>query len=115
MGSNDEGGLSTLEYHLLLAVAGAPLHGYAIRDAIEHESRGALRPRAGTLYRVIARLAHADLMAETGAPDDASPHPGRARRYYELTPRGRTALADETERLKLATALAVRRLGVGRP
>ena len=31
---NDGNGLSTLEYHVLLALASGPLHGYAIKDAV---------------------------------------------------------------------------------
>jgi DNA-binding PadR family transcriptional regulator len=110
-----DGGLSPLEYHVLLAVAVGPLHGYAIRDAVEDDSRGAMRPRAGSLYRVIARLMTAGFVAETDEPADAGPHPGRPRRYYALSADGRAALADETRRLKVAASLAEDRLGVGRP
>jgi DNA-binding PadR family transcriptional regulator len=109
-----EGGLSSLEYHVLLAVAEGPLHGYAIRDAVEAESQGVLTPRAGSLYRVIARLTTAGLVVEKDADPSAEPHPGRPRRYYELAARGRSALADETARLKAATALADDRLRVRR-
>ena len=113
MTSNAESGPSTLEYHVLLAIADGPLHGYAIRDAVEHEARGALSPRAGTLYRVIARLMADGLVAETESPaGDEAPHPGRARRYYELTGTGRQALVAETRRLEAVAALAAQRLGV---
>jgi DNA-binding PadR family transcriptional regulator len=105
--------LSTLEYHVLLALAGAPLHGYAIKDAVASESDGALTPRAGTLYRVIARLMTVGLVVETEAEDE-SPHPGLARRYYALTRAGRAALAAEARRLKQAAAMAEKRLGVAR-
>lgn len=112
MSSSAERGLSPLEYHILLAVADRPLHGYAIRDAVEREARGALTPRAGTLYRVIARLLTAGLVAETEVPDDDGPHPGRERRYYELSMEGRHVLASEARRLEVVSALARRRLGV---
>jgi DNA-binding PadR family transcriptional regulator len=112
MSFNPEGGLSRLEYHVLLAMADAPAHGYAIRDAVEREARGALAPRAGTLYRVIARLLAAGLVAETEAADEGGPHPGRARRYYELSELGRRVLAEEARRLKAVAALAEDRLGV---
>ncbi|MEK9502682.1 PadR family transcriptional regulator [Gaopeijia maritima] len=102
--------LSGLEYHLLLAVARGPLHGYAIRDAVEHDSEGALSPRAGSLYRVIARLTSAGWLRETEGPDEG-PHPGRERRYYGLTPQGREVLRDEAARWRGAVALAERRLG----
>ena len=113
MASNDDIGLSALEYHVLLAVADRPLYGYAIRDAVEEESAGALSPRAGTLYRVIARLVSSDWMAETDPPDGAEPHPGRPRRYYALTAEGRALLAEEARRLRTAAALAEERLSAG--
>ena len=109
-----DGGLTSPEYHVLLAIAEGPLHGYAIRDAVEADSRGVLTPRAGSLYRVIARLTTAGSLVETDAPPAAEPHPGRPRRYYELTADGRATLADETARLKAATTLAADRLRVRR-
>jgi len=104
---------SLLDYHVLLALACRPMHGYAVRDAVEEESDGALAPRAGSLYRVLARLMVAGLVVETDAPDDAEGlrHPGRARRYYELTREGRAALASGARRLEAASALALERLG----
>ena len=102
--------MSTLEYHVLLAMAHGPLYGYAIKQAVEAESAGTLTPRAGSLYRVIARLIASGLVREA-APRDGTPHPGLARRYYALTPAGRSALAAEANRLKGAAALALKRLG----
>jgi PadR family transcriptional regulator PadR len=102
---------STLEYHVLLALAGGPLYGYAIKDAVADESSGTLTPRAGSLYRVIARLMTSGLVAESEATD-STPHPGHPRKYYDLTARGRGALAVETSRLKHAAAMAEKRLRV---
>ena len=107
-----EDGLSTLEYHVLLALANGPLHGYAIRAAVERESERTLRPRPGTLYRVIARLMSAGFTTEADGPCDELPHPGRERRYYELSSEGRGALAAEARRLREAAVLAQTRLGV---
>lgn len=105
-----DGGISTLEYHVLLAMAAGPLYGYAIKEAVEEESDGAVTPRAGSLYRVIARLMSWGLVREATAKGDVEPHPGRARKYYALTPEGREALGEEARRLKAAAALAERRL-----
>lgn len=104
--------MSNLEYHVLLALASGPLYGYAIRDAVAAESSGTLTPRAGSLYRVLARLMSAGLVKEVDAAGNLPPHPGLARRYYALTPAARGALLAETRRLKRATAMAERRLGV---
>ncbi len=103
--------MSPLDYHLLLALASGPLHGYAIAERVAAESGGTLHPRAGSLYRVIARLVTLELVAESEGEEKVA-HPGLARRYYTLTAHGRHALADETRRLKSATAVAEKRLGL---
>jgi PadR family transcriptional regulator, regulatory protein PadR len=110
MSEDTAGGLSTLEYHVLLALATGPLHGYALKDAVAEESSGTLTPRAGSLYRVIARLLTSDLVVETEPEDEPAPHPGLARKYYALTRGGRAALAAEARRLKATAAVAERRL-----
>lgn len=103
--------MSSLEYHVLLALAGGARYGYAIKDAVLEESSGTLTPRAGSLYRVLARLMTSGLVTESKPTvADAEPHPGHARRYYALTAKGRTALAAEASRLKTAAAMAERRL-----
>lgn len=110
MGESELGGMSTLDYHVLLALVEGPRYGYAVKDAVESESSGTLRPRAGSLYRVLARLMTAGLVAGTVPPESPSPHPGRARKYYGLTEAGRRALAAEARRLRGAAALAEERL-----
>ncbi len=114
MPSNDAGGMSTFEYHVLLALASGPLHGYAIKDAVAEESSGTLTPRAGSMYRVIARLMTSGFVIETESAEGQAPHPGLARKYYALTARGRAALAAEARRLKGAAAVAEKRLGIAR-
>jgi DNA-binding PadR family transcriptional regulator len=103
--------MSSLEYHVLLALSSESRHGYALKDAVAADSCGRETPRAGTLYRVIARLITAGLVRETEPDGRRRPHPGLERRYYGLTASGRRALADETSRLKSTAALADERLG----
>ena len=109
--------LSILDYHVLLAMADGPLYGYAIKKAVERDSAGMIAPRAGSLYRVLGRLMTYGLVREAEPFEASDPHPGRARKYYELTPEGQVALADEARRLRGAAALAEERLGAvkGRP
>ena len=105
--------LSHLEFHVLLALARGALYGYAICQAVESESGGAVAPNAGSLYRVIARLLGHGLVEE--APDpagEAVPHPGRTRRYYALTPEGSNVMRAEVARLRRTTELAERRMGL---
>ena len=63
--------MSDLEYHVLLALAAGPLHGYAVKQRVEVESDGSLTPQPGSLYRVLARLMTVGLRRRDG--------PGRAR------------------------------------
>lgn len=106
-------GMSLLEYHVLLALASAPLHGYAIKDVVAAESAGTLMPRAGSLYRVIARLMTVGFVKDTELANSPA-HPGLARKYYALTPSGRAALAAEARRQKQTATMAEKRLGIAR-
>ena len=104
--------MSNLDYHILLALTGGPLHGYAIKAAVAADSLGAVDPLAGTLYRVIARLITTGYLKETTPPaGERDAHPGLERRYYVVTPPGRRALAAEAARMKRAAAEAEKRLG----
>src|SRR4051812_12759576 len=105
--------ISLLEYHVLLALAEDTSHGFAIAEQVAADSGGALRPRAGSLYRVIARLMGEGWVVETRAEKEA-PHPGLPRRYYALTAVGRRTLAAEAQQLRHVAAVAVKRLGVSR-
>ena len=101
---------SSLEYHVLLALAGRVLYGYAIKEAVAAESGGALQPRAGSLYRVLARLMVRGFVHEVTPDAPAEAHPGLERKYYALTPEGRAALRAEAARQRDAARLAARRL-----
>jgi DNA-binding PadR family transcriptional regulator len=107
-------GMSPLEYHVLLALVSAPLHGYAIKDVVADESDGTLAPRAGSLYRVLARLMSVGYVTDARPKSAPELHPGLARKYYALTSAGRAALAAEARRLKQAATMAEKRLGVAR-
>lgn len=98
---------------MLLALASGALHGYAIAERVAAESGATLRPRAGSLYRVIARLISEGLVAESEAEAEVA-HPGLTRRYYALTGAGRRVLAEEARRLKQVAAVAEKRLGLAR-
>ncbi len=109
--------MSTLEYHVLLALASGPLYGFAVTEAVAADSHGTLTPRPGSLYRVIARLMSTKLVVEAVPNEAPPPHPGHARRYYTLTAAGRRALSAEARRVRATASVAERRLGVsgGRP
>ena len=106
--------MSTLElspqvFHILLALADGPAHGYAIMQAVEVETDGAIRLGPGTLYGAIRRL-RADGLIEETAGDG-----GVARRCYRLTRRGRGVMQREARRLeRLVESARARHLLPGR-
>lgn len=107
-GSGDA--LSPIDFHVLLVLARNDLYGYAILKAVETESRGAVRPEIGSLYRVLGRLMTEGLVEEVPPPGDAPDvHRGRPRRYYRLTVAGRSALEADARRLEGALELARKR------
>ncbi|GAB2753349.1 helix-turn-helix transcriptional regulator [Amycolatopsis magusensis] len=76
---------------LLLAVLdGRKLHGYAIIEALQARSGGALDLPTGTVYPALRRLERAGFLASEW--DVVS---GRKRRTYRLTRAGQKALAAE--------------------
>jgi DNA-binding PadR family transcriptional regulator len=104
--------LNTLEYYVLLALADRALYGYALKQAVAAESEGAVTPRAGSLYRVLARMMTRGFVQEIEGRNGDEPHPGLDRKYYALTPDGRDTLRSAAGRLRGAAALAEQRLGL---
>jgi DNA-binding PadR family transcriptional regulator len=101
--------LSPTDFHVLLVLAREDLYGYAILKAVAKESQGAVRPEIGSLYRVLGRMMSAGLIEEVRAPQDSDARRGRPRRYYRLTPIGRSALEADARRLSGALELARKR------
>ncbi len=98
--------LTAAGFHVLLALASGNAHGYAMMGFVEQVTGGRVRLGPGTLYRTIARLVADGLVAEAEGHDPDAPHDAR-RRYYELTPRGRRAAAEEAALLyRLSDAAA---------
>jgi DNA-binding PadR family transcriptional regulator len=96
--------LPSATFHILLALADQDRHGYAILQDIEARTGGELRLSAGTLYRSIARMVEQGLIAEV------SRRPSRdndeRRRYYRVTPFGRSVARAEMARLAELIRLA---------
>ncbi|TDP93806.1 helix-turn-helix transcriptional regulator [Labedaea rhizosphaerae] len=79
-----------LDALLLATLDGAALHGYAIIEALQQRSGGALDLPTGTVYPALRRLERGGLVASEWATVG-----GRQRRTYRLTSAGRKALAGE--------------------
>jgi DNA-binding PadR family transcriptional regulator len=93
-----------VSFHILLALADEPLHGYAVMRAVADATDGRMKLGSGTLYRAIASLLSSGLVKEA-SPDRPSYDDAR-RRYYEMTAFGRTVLVAETKRMAGAVTLA---------
>ena len=87
--------LKELELLVLLAVYGAPLHGYALLSAVAGQSNGFIAPGPASLYRTIAQLFEEGLLEEAGGRHDDDPR----RRYFQASMQGRAVARAELKRL----------------
>jgi len=92
--------LTPISFEILLALSEGDRHGYGILQQVESRTAGLLPLRTGTLYRALARLEEAGLIASNEVLDD------ERRRYYRITPRGREIAGDEAKRLEDQVAAA---------
>jgi DNA-binding PadR family transcriptional regulator len=95
------GALKPVSFHILLAFAGGPTHGYAAMQAVRAQSGGAVRVSTGSFYRHLSTLMRDGLIEEAAGPTLDDPRRGA---YYRVTPRGRDVLARERERLAALVA-----------
>ena len=102
--------LQPASFHILLSLADEDRHGYAIIQDISRRTNGEIKLSAGTLYRSIQRMQEQGLIIETKtrpAPEDDD----ERRRYYRITPLGKTVAQAEVRRLhellKIARACGV--------
>jgi DNA-binding PadR family transcriptional regulator len=86
---------------VLLSLAQAPRHGYALLKDTEALSDGRVRLSTGTLYGVIHRLLESEWI-ERFETDDTS----RDKQSYRLTSLGRKFLQAELARMKQLTRVA---------
>jgi DNA-binding PadR family transcriptional regulator len=98
--------LTAAAFHVLLALADGPKHGYLILKDVAERTNGDVRLSTGTLYGLIKRFLDEELIIET-TPDD------ERRRPYKLTARGREVAQAEAERLErmVRAARGVKLLG----
>ncbi len=100
----------TLELLALRTLAArAPMHGFEILDWIRETTDQALVVEDGALYPALRRMERRGWLESTWGISEK----GRRARYYELTPLGRTALAQEDARWESYVA-AVAKLGAER-
>ena len=105
--------LSPAVFHVLVSLADADRHGYAIIKDVAERTEGAERLGAGTLYAILKRLLDDDLIAEV--PGTQARSDDQRRRYYRLTAFGRRVTRAEVERLERASSIARSTRLFGRP
>lgn len=99
-------------FHILLALADGPAHGYAVMQGVREQSNGQVRLWPAGLYGAFRELEKLGLIVES-ARRPAPEEDDERRRYFELTPLGRQALDGEGRRLKaLAEHALARRVPV---
>lgn len=92
------------ELVVLAVLADRPLYGYAVGKQIAARSRGELKVGPGQLYPLLSKLQKQGLLdasweevrADRG-PEDDPDAPGRRRKWYGLTPKGRRRLEQRIE------------------
>jgi DNA-binding PadR family transcriptional regulator len=96
--------LRPADFHILLALAGGPLHGYRIMECVERDTSGEVILEIGSLYRLLARLVTEGLIDHLDSADER-------RRYFRITAPGRKALKSEAARLaNVVTLVRARKL-----
>lgn len=99
---------ATLELIVLCVLAEAPAYGYAISRTVQARADGAVACGPGVLYPLLKRMERQGLIAATWqtVKSDRSPDsPGRRRKWYRLTPRGRRRLEQSIHEHKVRVAL----------
>ncbi len=100
--------LTPAVFHILLALADGPMHGYAIMQAVEQTGGPGLPTGPGTIYGSLLRMEEAGLVEERPVPN------GERRRTFALLPAGRRALEAEARRIThLAGVVRSKRLVTG--
>jgi DNA-binding PadR family transcriptional regulator len=95
-------------FHILVALADGDRHGYAIMQEVTARTAGELKLGAGTLYRSIQRMLEQGLVVEVSARQltELPLINVERRRYYRITPFGRTVARAEARRLAQMLKLA---------
>jgi len=106
--------LTPAMFHVLLALAGDDLHGYAILKEVGLRTGGKVRLSTGTLYGIIKRLLNEGLISELRSKPGETSEDER-RRYYRLTAKGRELASAEAQRMDEVLAIARARNLLRRP
>jgi DNA-binding PadR family transcriptional regulator len=90
--------MRSIEFQILLSLAGGDRHGYAIIQDLQARSDELLVVETGTLYRALQRMVEQGLVRPT-EPRRSQADDDERRRYYAITSAGRRAAAEEARRM----------------
>ena len=95
--------MKTVQYHILVALAGGPLHGAEIRRRVEEQSGGSVTLYPAMLYGSLDDMVQTGWIQERpGQKDGEQPR----WRFYGIITAGTRVLEEETSRLEALLALA---------
>jgi len=97
----------TLDVLILKTIALEPMHGWGISQRIQQTSEGVLSVTQGSLYPALHRLERQGWIESRFALSENN----RQAKFYDLTKKGRTRLAEETESWERFSAAMGRVLG----
>jgi DNA-binding PadR family transcriptional regulator len=97
--------LTTLTYHILLALADGDRHGYGIIKEVEHRTNRSMLIETGAVYHAIRRMRDEELIEPAPIRKRPSEVDSR-RRTYRLTSWGRKVLKAESARLRHLVEIA---------
>ena len=89
--------LAPATLHILLSLAGEPMHGYGIMQEVLRQSGGRYNLGPGTLYDNLQRLMKQRMVEEVAGPREEQ---NSRRRCYRLSSLGRGVLSQEIARLE---------------
>ena len=104
--------LAPATLHILLSLAGEPMHGYGIMQEVLRQSGGRYNLGPGTLYDNLQRLMKQRMVEEVAGPRDGE---NSRRRYYRLSLLGRGVLSEEIARLEEVVEEGKMRLSALKP
>jgi DNA-binding PadR family transcriptional regulator len=99
-------------FHILLALADEERHGYGIMQDVARQTNDALQLGPGTLYGCLKRMLAAGLVEESDEREHDREQDDDRRRYYRMTPLGRSTVRAEASRLADAVSAAKAKLGL---
>jgi len=85
----------TLSLLILAMLSRKPMYGYELALTVHQCTQGAFTFKEGSLYPSLHKLQAEGLLTGKWEDGPSAEGPGRKRRYYHITAKGRAALAEK--------------------